>query len=40
MTKGKVLSGKRNGTVKMLIALHQHLNIPTDTLPGVDMAAQ
>ncbi len=31
----EVLSGKRNLTVKMLIALHKHLNIPTDTLLGV-----
>jgi antitoxin component HigA of HigAB toxin-antitoxin module len=31
----EVLSGKRNLPVKMLIALHKHLNIPTDTLLGV-----
>ena len=31
----EVLSGKRHLTVKMLIALHKHLNIPTETLLGV-----
>jgi antitoxin component HigA of HigAB toxin-antitoxin module len=31
----EVLSGKRDLTVKMIIALHKHLSIPTDTLLGV-----
>jgi antitoxin component HigA of HigAB toxin-antitoxin module len=30
-----VLSGKRNITVKMILALHKHLNIPTDALLGI-----
>ena len=30
----EVLSGKRSLTVKMLIALRKHLNIPMDTLLG------
>jgi HTH-type transcriptional regulator/antitoxin HigA len=36
----EVLSGKRNLTVKMIIALNEYLNIPTDTLLGVGRAAQ
>lgn len=31
----EVLNGKCNLTVKMIVALHKHLNIPTDTLPRV-----
>lgn len=36
----EVLSGKRNITVKMIVALHKHLNIPTDTLLGVGRGGQ
>lgn len=34
MTKGKGLNSNSNLTVKMILALHKHLNIPTDTLLG------
>lgn len=36
----EVLSGKRNLTVKMILALNKHLNIPTDTLLGVKRGVQ
>lgn len=36
----EVLSGKRNLTVKMIIALNKHLNISTDTLLGVGRTAR